>query len=145
MTLEDILEAVVEVTGVTVEDMTIYSHKREFNEARTLYYEVARSQGYIYSEIGESVNRKHSGVLLAMKTNHHTPEFKASLDKVLVYLGISEEEEEEITPLWNESFRVVDISSKHFGPCFMGLDNGEIVTSGCRPEVINAMLDHERI
>jgi hypothetical protein len=55
------------------------------------------------------------------------------------------EEDEETTPLWSENFKIIDISSRYFGACFIGLINDEIVSSGCRSKVINAMLDYERI
>ncbi len=51
------------------------------------------------------------------------------------------EEDEETTPLWNDTFRVIDISSRYFGAYFIGIDNGEVVAHGCRPKVINEMLD----
>ena len=55
------------------------------------------------------------------------------------------EEDEITTPLWSENFKIIDISSRYFGACFIGLDNDKIVAHGCRPKVINAMLDYERI
>ena len=141
MRLEDILDAVVEVTGIAVEDIVKHSKKREYSDARTLYYEVARRQGYAYAKIGEMINRKHSGVMVAVGGIFYTPEFKAQLERVLNYLGINKEPEVEIPTLWSEDFKIVDISSRYFGSCFMGIDNGEVVAHGCRPKVINAMLD----
>lgn len=141
MTLEKILEAVAELTGVAIEDMAKHSKISEHIEAKTLYYEVARRQGYSYAKIGALVNRKHSGVMSAIKTLAYTPEFKVKLEKVLDKLGLKEESDEEVSPLWDENFKIIDISSRYFGSCFMGIDNGKIVAHGCRPKVINAMLD----
>lgn len=51
------------------------------------------------------------------------------------------EEDEETTPLWSEDFKIVDISSRYFGECFMGVVNDKVVSHGCRAKVINEMLD----
>ena len=145
MTLEKILEEVVNATGVTVDDLKKRSRAaEEIKEARLLYYEIGRRKGFTYKRIGELVDRKHSSVITSLGTHLFTPKFKILLNDILNKLGVKEEEEE-TTPLWNDNFRVVDISSRYFGPCFMGIDNNEIVASGCSPKVINAMLDYERI
>ena len=145
MTLEKILEEVVNATGVTVDDLKKRSRAaEEIKEARLLYYEIGRRKGFTYKRIGELVDRKHSSVRTSLGTHLFTPKFKILLNDILNKLGVKEEEEE-TTPLWNDNFRVVDISSRYFGPCFMGIDNNEIVASGCSPKVINAMLDYERI
>lgn len=143
MTLEKILEEVINVTGVTVDDLKKRSRATEEEaEAKLLYYEIGRRNGFTYKRIGELVDRKHSSVMTSLGTHIFTPKFKILLNDILDKLGT---EEEETTPLWNDAFRVVDISSRYFGSCFMGLDNDEIVAHGCRPKVINAMLDYERI
>ena len=66
-----------------------------------------------------------------------------TLEKILeeVLNDVVGEEDENIPPLWYEDFKIVDISSRYFGTCFIGVINGEIVTYGCRPKVINEMLD----
>ena len=143
MTLEKILEEVINVTGVTVDDLKKRSRAtEEITEAKLLYYEIGRRNGFTYKRIGELVDRKHSSVMTSLGTHVFTPKFKILLNDILDKLGIKEEEP---TPLWSDTFRVVDISSRYFGSCFMGLDNDEIVASGCRPKVINAMLDYKRI
>ena len=147
MTLEKILEEVVNVTGVTVDDLKKRSRAtEEITEAKLLYYEIGRRNGFTYKRIGELVDRKHSSVMTSLGAHVFTPKFKIRLNDILDRLGIKEEEEEEeTTPLWNDTFRVVDLSSRYFGTCFMGIDNGEVVAHGCRPKVINAMLDKKRI
>ena len=145
MTLEKILEEVVNVTGVTVDDLKTKGRvAEEITEAKLLYYEIGRRNGFTYKRIGELVDRKHSSVMTSLGTHIFTPKFKILLNYILDKLGIKEEEEE-TTPLWDDAFKVIDISSRYFGSCFMGIDNGEVVAHGCRPKVINAMLDYERI
>lgn len=61
------------------------------------------------------------------------------LDEVLN--DVVGEEDEITTPLWSENFKIVDIGSRYFGAYFIGLINNEIVSHGCKPKVINAMLD----
>lgn len=142
MTLERILEAVITVTGITLDDLKKRgSVTEEVTDAKLLYYEIGRRNGFVYRQIGELVDRKHSSVMTSLKNHHFTKSFKKSLEEVLDILGVEDDVEPETKPLWDENFRIVDISSKHFGSCFMGLDNDEIVASGCRPKVINAMLD----
>lgn len=141
MTLEKILEEVVDVTGVAVEEMEKYRGSEEANEAKLLFYEIGRRCGFTYREIGSKVKRKHSSVTTAIKTLAYTPDFKVKMEEVLDKLGLKEEPDEEVSPLWDENFKIIDISSRYFGSCFMGIDNGKIVAHGCRPKVINAMLD----
>lgn len=144
MTLENILEEVVNVTGVTVDDLKKRSKATEEEaEAKLLYYEIGRRNGFTYKRIGELVDRKHSSVMTSLGAHIFTPKFKIRLNDILDKLGVKEEEE--TTPLWSDAFKVVDISSRYFGACFMGIDNEEIVSHGCRPKVINAMLDYGRI
>lgn len=145
MTLEEILEEVINVTGVTVEEMEKFRGSEDANEAKLLFYEIGRRCGFTYKEIGLKVKRKHSSVMTSLKNHRFTPEFKAKLEKVKDDLVLREEPGIDITPLWNEDFKIIDISSRYFGDCFMGLDNDKIVAHGCRPKVINAMLDYERI
>lgn len=145
MTLENILEEVINVTGVTVDDLKKRSRAtEEITEAKLLYYEIGRRNGFTYKRIGELVDRKHSSVMTSLGTHIFTPKFKILLNDILDKLGIKKEEEE-TTPLWSDDFRVVDISSRYFGSCFIGIANEKIVSHGCRPKVINAMLDYERI
>ena len=59
--------------------------------------------------------------MTSLGTHIFTPKFKILLNDILDKLGIKEEEEEETTPLWNDAFRVVDLSSRYFGACFMGI------------------------
>ena len=145
MILEKILEEVINVTGVTVDDLKKRSRATEEEaEAKLLYYEIGRRNGFTYKRIGELVDRKHSSVMTSLGAHVFTPKFKILLNDILNKLGVKDEEEE-TKPLWNDTFRVVDISSRYFGVCYMGLDNDKIVASGCRPKVINAMLDYERV
>ena len=64
------------------------------------------------------------------------------LDEVLN--DVVGEEDEITTPLCGENFKIVDISSRYFGACFIGLINDEIVSFGCKPKVINEMLDKRK-
>ena len=138
MTLENIMEAVTEVTGITVDDLKGYERQSEIKEAKLLFYAAGRANGFTYKQIGLSVNRSHSSIMITLSDYEATPDFKLKLEQVLERM---ETEDEKGSPLWDEDFKIVDISSRYFGTCFMGMDNGKIVASGCRPKVINEMLD----
>ncbi len=138
MTLENIMEAVTEVTGIAVDDLKGYERQPEIKEAKLLFYAAGRANGFTYKRIGLSVNRSHSSIMKTLSDYEATPDFKLKLKQVLKRMGTKDEKG---SPLWDEDFKIVDISSRYFGSCFMGIDNGEIVAHGCRPKVINAMLD----
>ena len=138
MTLEKIIEAVTEVTGIAVDDLKGYERQPEIKEAKLLFYAAGRANGFTYKQIGLSVNRSHSSIMNTLSDYEATPDFKLKLKQVLKRMGTKDEEG---SPLWDEDFKIVDISSRYFGSCFMGIDNGKIVAHGCRPKVINAMLD----
>ena len=73
MTLEKILEEVINVTGVTVDDLKKRSRATEETaEAKLLYYEIGRRNGFTYKRIGELVDRKHSSVMTSLGTHIHT-------------------------------------------------------------------------
>ena len=138
MTLEKIIEAVTEVTGIAVDDLKGYERQPEIKEAKLLFYAAGRANGFTYKQIGLSVNRSHSSIMKTLSDYEATPDFKLKLKQVLKRMGTKDEKG---SPLWDEDFKIVDISSRYFGSCFMGIDNGKIVAHGCRPKVINAMLD----
>ena len=138
MTLENIMEAVTEVTGIAVDDLKGYERQPEIKEAKLLFYAAGRVNGFTYKQIGLSVNRSHSSIMKTLSDYEATPDFKLKLKQVLKRMGTKDEKG---SPLWDEDFKIVDISSRYFGSCFMGIDNGKIVAHGCRPKVINAMLD----
>ena len=61
MTLEKILEEVINVTGVTVDDLKKRSRAtEEITEAKLLYYEIGRRNGFTYKRIGELVDESIS-------------------------------------------------------------------------------------
>ena len=73
MTLEKILEEVINVTGVTVDDLKKRSRAtEEITEAKLLYYEIGRRNGFTYKRIGELVDRKHSSVMTSLNAHIHT-------------------------------------------------------------------------
>lgn len=138
MTLENIMEAVTEVTGIAVDGLKGYERQPEIKEAKLLFYAAGRANGFTYKQIGLSVNRSHSSIMNTLSDYKATPDFKLKLKQVLKRMGTKDEKG---SPLWDEDFKIVDISSRYFGECFAGVINDEMICSGGYYKVVNRMLD----
>lgn len=144
--MKDILEAVCELTGVTAEDIRGYERREDIREARLLFYELAIKEGYVYSQIGSFVNREYTNIIYVLNSKQNNPEYDAKFNTLCEMFGIEDVKEVEFEPIFNDTFKILDVSSRYFGSCFMGMINDKVVSHGCKMKVINEMLDrYERI
>lgn len=66
-------------------------------------------------------------------------------DKVIEIIGKHLcEKEVDIEPFWNDNFYVLDVSSYHFGKCFIGMiDGNPVIQERSFYGVVNRMLDYK--
>lgn len=137
--MKDILRAVSEVTQISESEIVRGNQKRKTMEARFLFYFVSREKGYTHRDIGAFVNKAHSSVCFLLLS--HSSKLKGLTEKCeRIYDIIGTEEEIEISPFWDESFYIADMSSKYFGEYFVGMDKGIPVSCGGLCKVTNEMI-----
>lgn len=144
MAIGDIINKVIEVTGVTEEELKSGKRDENIREAKILLYDMARQAGFSLKEISLATGKDRASIIYFLKCIPETSEYKLKADILCDYLGI--DNEVEFKPVWGENFKIIDVSSKYFGECYIGTINNNIVSYGCKMKVINEMLDrYERI
>lgn len=120
MTLEDILKAVSEVTGVSIEAMEGASKKREIADARHAFIQISKDNEFKVVDIGAAINKSHSSVCCSKRRDEDL------IKKVNGILFPNEQIADEEKPKQQKTgFEIVDVSSRYFGPCYMILKGGD--------------------
>ena len=141
--IEEILNAVIEVTGVTEKMLRSRSTREPFNIARGMFVHIGRSMGCEYRDLALRVNRTVPNITAIAHRYKRLCEKDAEMillrDKIQGYL---EGDDDDGFELWSKSFHIKDVSSKHFGKYYIGYIDGEIFTSGKNFHVVaNKMLN----
>lgn len=151
--MRGILKAVVEVTGVSEEDIRGRDRKLEVANARGIYYNVCHISGIHPTIYAEFIGRNRlTAINMAGKYGDYcmlNRELADMKSKVLDKLNIMSDDVEELTgvltePLWTESHYIADMSSRYFGACHVGMENGAPVCGGGYYEVQNRMIDKRK-
>lgn len=127
---EDILEAVSEVTGISVDHMKSKSVIRGVVEARGLYCVVGSMAGIEKRQLGQPINKCKDTIKALTKKYSELYDTDDSVRnnvmKVLELIGNETDIESVMeNPLWTEDFRIIDVSSRYSGQCFIGMIHGE--------------------
>jgi len=137
--MEDkILEAVSEVTGISVLTLKSDDIRLETSRARMMYYYLCNEKGMLFEPVGKAVNRGASSVskgvtsftLFLRNNGRYRILVKEARDLVL---GINAEDGKDWTVcngheyiyINGVKYSIHDISSRFFGNCFMGMINDE--------------------
>lgn len=144
---EDILEAVSEVTGVAVDHIKSKSVIREVVEARGLFCIVGSIAGINKRQLAILINKRYETIVnLTVKYSelYETDDcVRENVMKVLELIGGETDIESVIErPLWTDDFKIVDVSSRYFGECYVGIVGGSpVMQSKSFYAVANEMID----
>ncbi len=141
--IEEVLKAVIEVTGVTEKMLSSRSTRKPFIIARGMFAHIGRSMGCEYKDLALRINRT---VRTISDTAHR---YKSLCEKDAEMMLLRDKIQEHLEgdaddgfELWSKSFHIKDVSSKHFGKYYIGYIDGEIFTSGKNFHVVaNKMLN----
>lgn len=147
--IEDILTAVTSVTKIPLEEIKGNGKTKQVSEARGLFFLVSSMAGFSPMETAETIDKSLSSALqFARKTKHlcnKNKDMSILRDKVIEIVGKHLcEKGVDHEPLWNENFYVLDVSSYHFGKCFIGMiDGNPVIQERSFYGVVNRMLDYK--
>lgn len=141
--IEEVLKAVVEVTGVTERMLISKSTREPLNIARGMFVHIGRSMGCEYKDLALRINRTVPSISVTAHRYKSLCEKDAEMrllrDKIQRHL---EGDADDGFELWSKSFHIKDVSSKHFGEYYIGYIDGEIFTSDKSFHVVaNKMLN----
>lgn len=124
----DILNAVSEVTGVSVEAIKSKSIKKGLSEARGIYFAIGKLAGLNPNHLSELINKTpSSAVALGRKYQllfEKDVKYKKIMDQVIELLGSGAEFDSITKPLWTDEFHILNVSSIYSGDCYIGVVNG---------------------
>lgn len=146
--IEQILQAVSDYTGISVDYMKSNSTKKDVAFARGLYYSIARMAGFSYADIGRKINKTHESVTRTgkkfMEYCDKDKKTKKIRNNILKSLTVGDKETSFIeNQLFNENFYIADASLQYFGKYFVGMVDGCPCASGKSFHgVLNKMLDY---
>lgn len=148
---EEILEAVSEVTGIPVAHIKSKSVVREAVEARGIFCVVASMAGIPTRNLCESINKTPSSVISLSKKYFELCKINNDLiekrDKVIEMIGNEMEVQNVMEePLWTKDFKIIDVSSRYFGKCYIGVvDGSPAIQEKSFFHLVNRMLDQNAI
>ena len=126
--MEDILNAVSEVTGVSVEAIKSKSIKKGLSEARGIYFAIGKLAGLNPNHLSELINKTPSSAdALGRKYQflfEKDVKYKKIRDQVIELLGSGAEFDSITKPLWTDEFHILNVSSIYSGDCHIGIING---------------------
>lgn len=141
--IEEVLNAVIEVTGVSERMLISRSTRKPFYVARGMFAHIGKSMGCEYRDLALRINRTIPNISVTANRYKSLCEKDAEMmllrDKIQGYL---EGDDDDGFELWSKSFHIKDVSSKHFGEYYIGYIDGEIFTSDKSFHVVaNKMLN----
>lgn len=135
-----ILRAVVDVTGITEEQMKSDSMGRDVSRARTMYYYLCNEKKLILPVVGALVNRSANSVSKGVSSfrelisrNKRYADLLNEAKMVLLGLGIEEQKDwmhyndQDYIFIRGKKYSIHDISSRYFGGGYMGMIDDEFV------------------
>lgn len=126
---DEILVAVSEVMGVSVDQMKSKSIKSGVSEARGIYFLVGKMAGIKPGDLSELVNKGISSAnALAAKYKmlcDADEKLRSKRDRIIELISSGLESLNiAIKPLWCDDFKILDVSSIYSGESYIGIVKG---------------------